>query len=545
VVASSLSALVGLLVVLGVRIRRSGWSAVAPRSLVGLAGAGVAGVGLAAPLVLPGLQLAQLAIRSSTTPDRALSPHLLANLLLVGYDGLPFGGSPFWGTMFLGSAMWVGPIVLVLAVVGLVQGRRRPAVLALGAVAALDLLVLFVPAVIAGLVALPAVGSVMWRWSTLPLMLALALLAGTGADELLAPAGRQAARRVAWAGATVAAVVLGLLWLLGRSGLRPAEASVRTHSFGWPLLGLAALAVVLGLLALADARPRPGLRSGAIAGLMVAEVALLVSAGAPLWRSELTHPPHPPAVAALRSTVGGATVGFGAKSCFIPPTLGIQEQANVLYGVHELDAYDPMTPTALFDAWILASGGTSPGTYVPPSQFCPAVTDARIARRFGVRFILVAHGAAAPFGTALVRQVGDEDLYRVPGAAAAVVVDRAMAHDADAVGTPARLQRPTPSTALVALSATRASVLRLHLERVPGWTATLDGRPLALRPYSIAMLQADVPAGHHVLRLRYRPAALEVGAVVAMVTIVAMGVAGLVALGRRRRPAPSGGDAQA
>jgi len=90
----------------------------------------------------------------------------------------------------------------------------------------------------------------------------------------------------------------------------------------------------------------------------------------------------------------------------------------------------------------------------------------------------------------------------------------------------------------VAFDARRPSVLRLHLQRVPGWTATIDGRPLVLRPYSIAMLQADVPTGHHVVRLVYRPTAFVLGSAIALCTVLVMMVVGLVTW--RRRPSTDG-----
>ena len=539
--AASLSAGAGLLVVLGVLVRQRGWRALPGRGVLCLLGAGALGAGLAAPILLPALQLTHVAIRSVGTPDRALSPHLIVNLLFVGYDGLPFAGSTFFGTMFIGSAMWVGPVVVALALLAVLRRWRQPQVLALAAVVLLDVVVVFIPVVISALNGLPVVGSVMWRWSLMVAMLALALLAATGFDELLRSFAARGTRVAAWASTGTVATLVVLVWLLGRSGLTAEQSATRVHSFLWPLLGLLVLVVVLAALEVVRDRDHPGASRAVLLGLLVAQAALFVSADAPLWRSELSHPPHPPAVAALQRIVGTATVAFGEKSCFIPPTLGIQEQANLLYGVHEFDAYDPMTPTSLFDSWALVSGGTSPGTYVPPSQFCPAVTDARIARRFGIRFILVHHGSAAPYGTALVRTLGDEDLYRVPGASAATIVGRASAGDPDAVGRPLVLRWPSPSTVAVDLTARHPSVVRLHLQRVPGWSATIDGRPLALRSYSVAMQQADVPAGHHLIRLTYRPAAFVTGLWLATLSLVVIGGAVLLA-GRHRRRGRSPSD---
>ena len=76
-------------------------------------------------------------------------------------------------------------------------------------------------------------------------------------------------------------------------------------------------------------------------------------------------------------------------------------------------------------------------------------------------------------------------------------------------------------------------MLRFHVQRVPGWSATIDGHPLALHPYSVAMLQADVPAGHHVVRLRYQPEAFLVGLGVFALTVLALVTTVLVGVRRR------------
>ena len=63
-------------------------------------------------------------------------------------------------------------------------------------------------------------------------------------------------------------------------------------------------------------------------------------------------------------------VGFGAHSCEVPGQIGIPQNVNVAYGVHELDVYDPITPKALFRSWEDATG-TPGGLGNPISVFCP------------------------------------------------------------------------------------------------------------------------------------------------------------------------------
>ena len=82
-------------------------------------------------------------------------------------------------------------------------------------------------------------------------------------------------------------------------------------------------------------------------------------------------------------------------------------------------------------------------------------------------------------------------------------------------------------------------LLRLRLTDVPGWHASIDGRPLPLARFSGIMLQARVPPGAHVIELHYWPETFSIGIVCA-----ACGAAGLaigVLVGWRRRRAPAAG----
>jgi uncharacterized membrane protein YfhO len=78
-------------------------------------------------------------------------------------------------------------------------------------------------------------------------------------------------------------------------------------------------------------------------------------------------------------------------------------------------------------------------------------------------------------------------------------------------------------------------VLRLHLSNVPGWHATIDGKPLSLEPLSGIMLQARIPPGRHVIQLHYWPTAFSVGLVVALVSAIVLAGVPLVLFLRRRR----------
>ena len=67
---------------------------------------------------------------------------------------------------------------------------------------------------------------------------------------------------------------------------------------------------------------------------------------------------------------------------------------------------------------------------------------------------------------------------------------------------------------------------------LPGWHATIDGRPLTLSPYLTMMFQAHIPPGRHVIELTYWPTRFTEGIVLAALAVV--GIVAVGVIGRRR-----------
>jgi hypothetical protein len=248
-------------------------------------------------------------------------------------------------------------------------------------------------------------------------------------------------------------------------------------------------------------------------------------------------------VATLQRTVGSSVVGFGTGSCLniLVPQMGILQEANDAYGIRELAAYDPMIPRA-YDGAFRAMTGRSP--FVFASTFCPGITNADIARRFGVAYVLVPSGSPAPAGTTFVRQIGDEDLYRVPGSSRATttpVGNAGTLPPPGAPGDPVAVDQTGPASLRLRVTAPVAEVLRVRLTNVPGWHATIDGRPLSLRAYDQVMVQAMVPPGQHTITLAYWPLTFTVGIVVCAAAVVGIVAVVLVARHRHRAPSRRGG----
>jgi hypothetical protein len=280
--------------------------------------------------------------------------------------------------------------------------------------------------------------------------------------------------------------------------------------------------------------------------LLVSSTGFLIALDVPWWSSNTSYLSPTPAVVDLQRAVGTSIVGFGSTSCLDPPTLGIPANVNIVYGIHELDSYDPLTPGRLFRSWSHATktyprptGVHSRG--IPISMFCPVVKTAASARLFGVGFVLEFKKTKPPTGSVFVSRIGGESLFRIPGVSVATLTPLTRLHGLPSVkapGAPVPVTYPTPTSWKVETNASSDQVLRLRLIDVPGWHASIDGRPLPLVQFAGAMFQAKIPAGRHTIELHYWPDTFNAGIVIAACTAIITLVALLVVVTRRRAREP-------
>ncbi len=334
--------------------------------------------------------------------------------------------------------------------------------------------------------------------------------------------------------------------------LTAAEASERAQSFVWPLILSVLGLLIVGALSLVDRRriaggdagPRlirvVGRSAGAL--LLAGEVAFLLVTGAPMLSSSSTYLTPTPAVDALKSAVGSSLVGWGVGSCLgIGPTgrgLGVAPDVNVAFGVHELAVYDPITPRQYFLSWKRLTGDYASDAEAIgfTSWYCPAVTNATWARLYGVSYVLEKTGVPGPTGAVFDQNVGNEVLYRVPGAALATLTPTPTdGHlpNPDAPGMPVTVTHPKPSTWKLTTNASTPQVLRLRLTDFPGWKASIDGRPLGVVRFAGVMLQARIPPGRHTIELTYWPTNFTLGIILAMLGVLGLSIAMVLAAFRR------------
>lgn len=543
---------------------------------------------LVAPIYLPGIQVLLRSARVHGPYVSGLPPHNLVNLLLPWYSGVPTNLPSIVGpdNLYVAS-VYVGAVGLAFALAGLAYVRRRPEVLAFGIAAVLLVLGLYVPPVTAVMRHIPEVKVFRVDLGTTFLDFALAMLAAFGSQALLRPAPLGGATptdaasptEACWAGrlflggsAALGLVLLGLGVRLAVSGgeLTAAQRSIRTAGFLWPGICVGVcLVVALSWhvrrrveAASGGAARWPhralGRTAAAVSGraglgaLVLAEAAFCVISGA-WFLSSTTKPFHPtPAVATLQRTVGAKLVAIGAcPELHSFPPLGLMPDDNAAYGVDEFTDYDPIMTIQYYGGLANVTGMSRTPPAGENALFCPSVTSARVARYFGASYILEPSGAPGPKGTRLVTQVHNEAVYAVPDSGRATLLPLgAGIKRAERADQPVqKAYESSGGTWHVTVDARRRSLLLLRVTSVPGWQATIDGKRLQLHTFGTVMLAATVPAGRHVVVMRYWPRLWSAGLILALLAAGALVISLAVAAIQKRRTraaaAPSGDAASA
>ena len=342
-------------------------------------------------------------VRSSGGSSPALPAHDLLYLVFSNFDGAPVHGSlPVAGAFFYNeTATYIGIIAVVLALVGILIGvrARRPAAIALALVGVVLLAVEWLGPVSTLANELPILDLANWLRALMPLALVVAALAGIGMDGLLRKEA-DALDRIALAGAFgLAALFVAALWLFGRTAnnvatyFRTLVEHEHTTSFLWPVI-----AIVLGIVVSVLLWWRPRLSTAGLSILLGTEVLSLLAAGGVLISSSPDGYPATAAVQRLQRIVGDARVGTGTGGAGCP--LGILPDANILFGIHQVNMNEPIMPKKYYSEWERQNHSV-PGA-AAYSQFCPVITSAAQARQLGVSYVLEPAGAPGPTGTTFV-----------------------------------------------------------------------------------------------------------------------------------------------
>ena len=501
-------------------------------ALVRVALAVLGALGLVSPLYFPALQLGPGSVRAIYPQVSGLPLYDLTHLLFASYNGSPVVGAQVIGPNNLYvSMLYIGVIASALGIVGLATTWRQGEVAGFFAIAMCSGLLLFFEPLVPLLRALPYAKVFRLFVAMTPLDFALVMLGAFGCDRLARSWRERRVLHSYFVALSFVAVVLfglGLKLVFFSGGLSPEASRTRADSFIWPSAQLALCALVALVFVLARrARRGEGFARLVVGVLVLAQTAFLVEVGSGIWSSSSSFFAVTPPIAALQHVVGDSLVAL--EDCPYPNSFsatGILPNANVAYGLDELTVYDPILPVAYYSSYGSAIGQSV--TVSSPGVFCPSINSLSLARRYGVVYVLGPSNAPAPPGMLFVRTLGQEVLYKVPDSGLAMLSPLARSKNSgEASVSILAVKRPDPAAWQIEVNARAASLLQLHLTAVPGWRASIDGRSLSLQVYDGVMFQAKVPAGRHVIRLRYWPVAFDWGLLCAAITALLLAILGL------------------
>lgn len=461
------------------------------------------------------------------------APRLEAISLLSLAAPLALGSPRFgnWsgpGNFQESATLYVGALPLALALAGATRRRDGTRGLLLGAGLALALGLGIVTAAAPGL---PALGALLDRRVGLYWTLLVALAAGRGLE--LAKGDRGVRR--AFAGFALLTALAAAGWVAPGESVWPSAWRVA--------VGLAALAAVSW-----SARSAGGRTTAALVGVTAAELLLLGVPYNPAADLRRMDPP-PPAVAALRDSVGSETparvAAIGGRYLAYLPAID---------GLWDPRGWDPARPGVAARLLRERLRGDRPGRQILLREGF----DRGLVDFLGVRFVLGSPATVVPAhwspvwqgaGAVIWRNPGALPLFFTPGDSVAVT-DRARAAEGTARSGPATISwegpvapvgtegaavevlaiEPRSNGFRVEVESPGAGIIASSVTWAPGWTARSASGPRAVGRVNGAFLGLVTRAGDSWIELRYAPR----GWAVALVAC-ALGLLLATALARRER----------
>ena len=509
---------------------------------------GALGLLVAAGALVPFLQALDGSVTGAEGADVAARLNLSPELSLQYAFPTLFGnGEPrvYGGAFYNSVAAHFGTPAFVLALVGLVLHRRRPAAIAL--------------AVMAGVTLLAAWGTppVDWLresvppWSKLLITeranFVIALAGAVGAGGCLSLVSRKALpwRQIALAvGGSGAAAVLGFA-LFELLGTLAAPRSQKLIALALGLAGLAAAAVILACVG----------RIRKPVGLTVTLALLLLSLigvrglNVTLPRDR-AYPREARALGFLRAASGASRVGVlrprGRE--VMPPNTGATARIATVEG------YDfPLSGTwSALQTDVLGFKGLRPESRRAVGTPSPAALAAY--RMLGTRLFVAPPGARPPRSDLRVRYDGHdarvfEDPSALPrafvvGAASQASPGQARARMATGRLDPRRVALVPRGVKELRGSSFRAASyeqlapdrVRVRVPRGPsgwlvvsnayhrGWRAEIDGRPASLRKTNLALMGLPVSGGSHTVELSLDRTPMLVGLLLSIIGLITCAV---------------------
>lgn len=524
----------------------------------------VTAVGLSAPVLLPGYEMARWSVRTDLSYQQAseysLPPEGLVGILVPAYHGR--GPRGFWGPWPRVEVGYVGIAPLLLALFAVFLRRDRLARFA------------FLLAILATLLALgnhtPLHGW-FYRWvpgmdmlrapaRTIYLLdFALALLTALGLDAVIAPAGqrpgvaRLVARVAPW---LVAVVVAGALWSAYQAlAIRPDDEQLAARLLARGQGILFAVAVLLACVMLAVVGRRTAVRRPllALAFCGIIFVDLYVQGA----HTELET--NDPTVGFNHSEVV-AFLNNDPDTYRIDTRTGIagvwQPDLSLMVGIDDVAGiYNPLV-LADYDRYWEGLGSRSTPLYdflnvkylvglkdvvLDWDKFelafdgDPQVNVYRNIRDLP-RAALIHHAQVAETHDHAFELIQREEFD--PATMVVIEDGPALAAAGTSSTSTARIVSYANDELTIETNAGAAGYLVLSEVYYPGWHATVDGEPVQVHRANYAFRAVLVPAGSHTVHVYFRPRLWIIGMLWAALTCAVVGIVAtsrIVTIWKRRR----------
>ena len=436
------------------------------------------------------------------------------------------------------STGFAGVAVLVLSPLGAwwAWSRERSVAIALAGIGLISVGIVYGPLTpLTG--RLPGLGNSNNERLLLVICFSVAALGGLGLDALLQTPRRlpfRAPRAALWIGGAglVVMAAAGLALVLRGQAVDGWLPAYHSYIGFWIAVGLAslvtALTFVVGGLSGGDRR----VAAGGLCALALIEAAIFAGPFNP--REPLdTVPPRSPSLSWLQAHAAGRSVA-ALGTALIPETAA-------LYGLSDARGYEILTDPREQLFWSRADPGYSDVslimTFVRPGAEWLAAA--------GVAYVMMPSNGSLP-GTTTVYNEGGVAIAEVPGprsfAYAAASVARANGPDEAAamlaqaplgpvviegccpVGGSADVNVTSRAPSRVDLTVSAPSKVTVVVQQsfAPGWEATIDGRAATIMPANLLFQAVTVPAGRHLLALRYRPPSVTLGEITSALAALAL-----------------------
>ncbi len=533
----------------------------------------VLGILLSAPLLFTGVQLIPLSTRATqgfSQPYSGLPLSAIADLIAPRYFGTPAAighypaGASWFGPSysFYELSSCVGPIILLLALYAATRLWSRPLIRGLTVAAIVDFVTVFDFGPIQKLISIiPHARIIGFTRLLMSLDFILAMLAVLGLTQLLRATRHD--RYIFFAIAVVLGIVLAALLVMGNNSTLPTrERAIRATSIEQAIAGYMAvvIAVIAYWLYTRYGSPQVSGSKLSLASLavvvIIAEAVLLIP---PISQADTyghSFYPQDANTTLVEKAVGHSILGVGPPLYYltagapdysmamaknvsvIPPSTGFVPESNIAYHVKLFAARDPMLPKAYINSWAATTG--IPERELIPKEisgpdnvFTPTIANQSLARLYGIRYLYISTyfpGALKLMnrplksGFTLVARGTGFEIVRVAG------VRRFIS----TTGSVKAVHWQGDNQVTIDIHAYKPGELIAKISALPGWHATVNGKPVRVVTTGNIFLTVVIPKGASTVTLDYLPAAFSDGIIAAAVGILIIAILLVVDLHRYR-----------